>query len=243
MFDHDGIERDLLDLVPAGKREKAASLLSRLRASDQATASGAPASALEAADPPLAEGPHRAEGEEGEDQAWEGDLRDDIIVIARSIVDVKKQILDLKLPESSRDRIDEANSELDEVVRATETATHQILEANEGITATLEALKEADCAPLHREAIQSIEAECTNILMASSFQDITSQRIKKVVAALFFVEYKINEIASNIGIEGGRLRPEGPGPRQDDPDRHLMQGPASPDSKTIDQDSIDSLFD
>ena len=85
-------------------------------------------------------------------------------------------------------RIPRAGQELDAIVEATEAATNTIMEAAEEIMAD-NGDKEA------------IEAACTRIFEACSFQDITGQRISKVVATLEHIEHRIVELKDVFEVE------------------------------------------
>ncbi len=85
-------------------------------------------------------------------------------------------------------RIPRAGQELAAIVEATETATNTIMEAAEEIMAD----------DVNREAI---EAACLRIFEACSFQDITGQRISKVVATLEHVEHRIVELKDVLEVE------------------------------------------
>lgn len=236
--DLDHIRDQLLALVPVPEKEEARLLISKLLPDPEHESDGGWLPSPELPDP------IREEMIPPETPALDIDqeLKEDMLVIARSIMDVKKQVLTLQLPENSKSKLEEANIELDEIVRTTEEATHRILEAGEAINAVLGRLRKMDCYSSHEEELAEIETQYLNIVMASSFQDITSQRIKKVIAALYFIEYKIGEMMANLGLG---IAPTGDNPDipEKDPDRHLMNGPATPGAESISQDSIDSLFD
>lgn len=168
-------------------------------------------------------------------------LRVGIKEIADCIVVAKHEVFQLELPDSARSKMNEASDELDEIVRSTEEATHQILNAAETIEQAAAAASEAG-GPAQAE-IDKIREEYMNIILACSFQDITGQRIKKVISALHFIEDKVEELMEVLGIssapELSRERRRSV-PRDDEP---LLNGPPAPGSAAIDQSDIDSLFD
>jgi chemotaxis protein CheZ len=94
-----------------------------------------------------------------------------------------------------------ARRHLDAVIVGTERATQQILEAAEGIDdaanmfwATLKSETERDLASDIREHVVRIFEAC-------NFQDLTGQRITKVLATLQFVEERVQRM---MEIWGGR---------------------------------------
>ncbi len=131
-----------------------------------------------------------------------------------------------------------AGEELEAIVSATETATNEIMEAAEAIEASLEG-----CPP---DAAESISDAVTRIFEACSFQDITGQRISKVVGALQQVEAKVGNMLTTLGGPTGEqgLRQEASATQaasEEERERALMNGPQSP-GEAPSQDDIDALF-
>ena len=117
--------------------------------------------------------------------------------------------------------------ELEEIVTETARAANRIMDAAEAIEAVAGKVDPASAAAL-TDAV-------TNIYEASSFQDITGQRITKVVRALQSMESKLQTLADAFGpVEGDvPAAPEG--------DAALLNGPQLPGGATS-QDDIDALF-
>lgn len=128
-----------------------------------------------------------------------------------------------------------AASELEAIVQATADATHAIMDAAEAIQAIAASL---DDATQHR-----IGQETTRIFEACTFQDITGQRVTKVVRALDIVEQKLDVLVRSFGTaleqEDAKLaatKPEAP-----PGDVDLLAGPQLP-GLAKSQDEIDALF-
>jgi len=85
-----------------------------------------------------------------------------------------------------------ATDELDAVVGATEDATGAIMDACEAI--------QEHAANMGGDKAQKIEAEVMKIFEACSFQDITGQRITKVVSTLKEIEEKVSSLLSSTKI-------------------------------------------
>lgn len=167
------------------------------------------------------------------------EIRREIAQMVRSIAQAKTEIANLRHPRAQEDRMVRAQSELDEIIIATEDATNDILAANEKIEKHLNAL-----AALHpddddtRILTEQAAAELITILEACNFQDITGQRITKVVKTLRFIE---DRILALIGIWGPEAFADIPVP---DIEGHHeeIDGPALT-GEGISQDEIDKLFD
>ncbi len=121
-------------------------------------------------------------------------------------------------------RINAATSELDQIVASTERATSDILNAAERIMEVAGTLP-----PEQAEAGQVLTEQATEIFTACSFQDITGQRISKVVSTLRYIDQRVAAMVAIWGpenISGTQLRTdEGVDQRRD---AHLLNGPAMP---------------
>lgn len=126
-----------------------------------------------------------------------------------------------------------ATDELDAVVAATEVATGTIMDSCDAITAYAEGLD-----PAHKDFLV---AEVTKVLEACSFQDITGQRITKVVRSLKTIDEKVTALLEVLG----ERTPGKTGLTEDDDkrtgDARLLNGPQMAD-KAISQDDIDKLL-
>jgi hypothetical protein len=112
--------------------------------------------------------------------------------MASSIRKAKAEISAMKPPgddsPNSTRRFNLATEELDAIVHSTERATTDILNGAERIMEVNLRLRENGNT---LEADQ-IDLEATNILMACGFQDITGQRISKVVSTLRYLEERVD---------------------------------------------------
>ncbi len=104
--------------------------------------------------------------------------------------------------------------ELEAVVQATETAANRILEAAEAIGDWLRS------GARDPDSLEAVAARVNSIFEACSFQDITSQRIRRAIEHLQQVETMLTELAP--GSSGGPAAIAGaadPDMAQDDVDR------------------------
>lgn len=128
-----------------------------------------------------------------------------------------------------------AADQLEEIVRATEEATGKILDAAETVQNIAETVDEKNKQRL-------VEA-ATSIFEASNFQDITGQRITKVVKTMQIIEDRLQGMVEVLGgeIKGslrGKLNNE---TKNENATNTLMSGPQLP-GKGVSQDDIDTLF-
>ncbi|MGJ4971520.1 MULTISPECIES: protein phosphatase CheZ [unclassified Bradyrhizobium] len=126
---------------------------------------------------------------------------------------------------------------LDAIVENTETAGNAILESMEAIGASvakLQKVKDPTAAVVCDEIVDSTN----KVFEACAFQDLTGQRITRVVKSLQFMEDHINKLVRIWGKEElARLATELAAPSAPD----LMEGPKRP-GVAISQDDIDKLF-
>lgn len=125
-----------------------------------------------------------------------------------------------------------ATDELEAVIGATESATNAILDAAEVLSEIAEEVP--------AEQADRLAEVVTRIYEASNFQDITGQRIGKVVGALRHIEQKVVVLAQALGQDVGQaVAPSVPS----DPDDEaaLLNGPEMP-GEANSQDDIDALL-
>ncbi len=139
--------------------------------------------------------------------------------------------------ESSANRIVTATSELDQIVQATERATSDILNAAERVMEIAGALP-ADLA----EQGQILTDQATEIFTACSFQDITGQRISKVVNTLRYIDQRVAAMVEIWGADAlSGVKPAAAPAADSRADSHLLNGPSLPGQGRT-QDEIDALL-
>ena len=158
-----------------------------------------------------------------------------------SIDHMKMEVAALRSDKAPAAPWEKATCELDAVVRATETATHTILEAAEQIDVLLVALRHAQAEP--DEAVNRVGEQVVRIFEACNFQDITGQRITKVVGAIKFIEDRIDRMIEILGGQSALRDVELPADDVVDADAALLAGPQLETDPKISQDDIDRFFD
>lgn len=156
-------------------------------------------------------------------------LRQEFQKMANHITDAKTEVLAMIPEEASHKSIGNAGKQLDAVVKATEEATTGIMDAADEIQSLI---KDIDKATKDK-----IEAAIVRIYDACNFQDLTGQRITKVVGCLEYLDSKINRLLSHFS---GKPMIEGEQPIARN-DNHLLSGPALPGNGPT-QAEIDALF-
>lgn len=143
-------------------------------------------------------------------------LRREIRAVSRAIVQVRHELSSIGADEIRAHHIPSATDELDAVVVATEEATATILEAVEAVEAL---------APEMPPAVRSgVEQAVTRVYEACSFQDITGQRVRKVVGTLKTIEGKVEAL---LGLIGDPASPEAQGKPKTKRDKPRISGQKS----------------
>ncbi len=143
----------------------------------------------------------------------------------------------------------EASDQLDAIVRSTEQATDQIMDLTEKnqkrmqkIRAILEDIEDNEKAARIMQLLDEADADSMGIVAACSFQDITGQRIKKVVSAMKSIEDKLLTLLVSAGVKM-KGREEGKDSASVNEDTRkaidLLKGP----QEGVSQDSVDSLLE
>lgn len=162
--------------------------------------------------------------------------------LADYIEDARAEISSLSPDHDDSAGIPRAGQELDAIVEATESATDTIMQAAED-------LMSFDTEDFD-EYKNHINDEVMKIFEACSFQDITGQRISKVVKTLNHVEDRVSKLISILGITSDSSTSNGAKPIIDPEtgelngesnDEDLLNGPALA-GEGIDQGEIDSLL-
>ena len=148
-------------------------------------------------------------------------LHADIEALASYISTVKAEIAEIRADKINAEYVPTASDELSAIVEATEQATNGIFEAVESI--------EALVTEMEPDMADRVTSSVTNIYEACGFQDITGQRITKVVKALQNIETKVQDLLQAFGEEAGSERrtaePEPEAKTDADADKALMNGP------------------
>jgi len=171
-------------------------------------------------------------------------LKVELDLIHDAINRTKREIAVLHGKSFNGEEMAKVNGELGAVVGGTEQATQQILEAAEAIDQAASALSKVNSPDQQKILSEEIQERIISIYEACNFQDLTGQRITKVMATMRFIEQHINTM---MEIWGGvdAIKAHAP-PIIDtrEGDAKLLNGPKlDGDPGHASQDDIDALFD
>ncbi|CAO3406883.1 protein phosphatase CheZ [Azospirillum largimobile] len=185
---------------------------------------------------------------DGDISATDLRLYKEVVDLAKYIENAKQEIAALQPAEIRDEHIRTATDELDAVIGATEKATFAIFDACDAIGAIAGQSDAVTAAKLNDQI--------TAIYEACNFQDITGQRISKVVRTLKHIESKVDMIVAAFGSEvrqnhAPRLAKLAAEDAEaavhyepmsvEEADKQLLHGPQLP-GNAMDQDEIDRLL-
>jgi chemotaxis protein CheZ len=171
-------------------------------------------------------------------------LKVELDLIHNAINRTKREIAVLHGNSFDGEEMAKVNGELGAVVGGTEQATQRILEAAESIDQAATALSKVTSPDQQTLLSEEIQERVVSIFEACNFQDLTGQRISKVMTTMKFIE---NHITVMMDIWGGVDAIKAHALPFVDPregDARLLNGPkVEGDVGHASQDDIDALFD
>jgi chemotaxis protein CheZ len=170
-------------------------------------------------------------------------LKVELDLIHEAISRTKREIAVLHGKSFTGEEMLKVTGELGAVVGGTEEATQQILEAAEAIDEAASAMGKPQSADQQGRLGQDIQERVITIFEACNFQDLTGQRISKVMTTMKFIEHHINVM---MEIWGGvdAIKAHAPAVVDDRVgDARLLNGPkALGEDGHASQGDIDAMF-
>jgi len=161
-----------------------------------------------------------------------------------AIASTKQEFATLHCGEYQGIEVSRMTNELDAIVDGTEQATENILQSAENIDTYVGDLIAAVKDSGHQALASDIQDQVIKIFEACNIQDLTGQRISKVVTAFAFKEERVQRMMEIWGgLESFKdLELEDSCSRNSD--EALLNGPALEDDQDLaSQGDIDALFD
>ena len=173
-------------------------------------------------------------------------MRSELDVMKEVITRTKQEIATLYRSENTGKGMRRVAGELDAVVDSTERATSTILGAIEEIETNASMLRAMTTTMAGRENIDAILERVVIAFEACNFQDLTGQRINKIVGVLKFIEEHLDRMieawggldnfSEILGVTQAKV--------DIDDESSLLNGPKlADDIGHVDQGDIDALFD
>ncbi len=171
-----------------------------------------------------------------------GDARAEIQEIRRKMLSLQLEVAALRHPKAQEDVLSVTALELAEIVQTTENAANQILDSTELIDRAVGELRSLIMDESAEVLFDQIESLTAKIFESTNFQDLTGQRVGKVLRTVHDVEEHLDRM---IDIWGRDVFATVPIPKPKDPitdDGNPLCGPAL-NGDGLSQCDIDALFD
>lgn len=185
------------------------------------------------------------------DNKMGGAIYHEVGELAKFINGAKKELQDVNSGQLASKEIPDASVQLDEIVRMTENATSTIMDQcdkMQGLNATLRDRLLSSEPPIDPDVMAGVddamteaEASITEIYQACNFQDITGQRIQKVVKALQEIERHVLRMVIVFGLTQNEEKLDDNTKAELKQDAELLSGPAVT-GQGLNQDDIDDIL-
>lgn len=170
-------------------------------------------------------------------------IRNEVQNIATRIESTKREIASLRHPLATAhdDKFTAASMELGAVVKVTEEATNGIMRNAEKIDEIVQGVRAQIQDSYAASQLQEVSDLIVNIFESCTFQDLTGQRITKVVKTLDFIEKRVDSMLEIWGKKDIEAQPMAPDLVKVDGQLKL-HGPQAK-TEAISQSDIDKMFD
>ena len=170
-------------------------------------------------------------------------LRAEIFNLFQYIQRLRQEIATIVNRYEGNTAFETMSDQLDAIVASTAVATNTILASTEGIEEAVKALRTNPGPELTDALCDQITKKSMETMEACSFQDITGQRVSKIVRSIRFIEERVEALADVWGRdEIETLSPDLPRADGEVEGGLKLEGPQLSEN-AISQDEIDKLFD
>lgn len=164
-------------------------------------------------------------------------LQSYLAAISTAIERTRREIAELRQEQETGRTCDELHA----VIQGTEQATNTILSTAEAVDILTRGLAKRARDEATRADVLAIQDHMQTIFEACNFQDLSGQRISKVVKTVAFVEERIAEML-RLWFGPGPAAVSKPTPRERNGEAALLNGPALAGTASVSQDAIDAMF-
>ena len=170
----------------------------------------------------------------------ETELRADLLMLQYYVERLREEIAGIYGPADQKARFVQMGDQLNAIVESTEQAAHIIINTVEANETILDDIQKSDNEEDKLASFNKLSSNNTLLLEACSFQDLTGQRINKVIKSLSFVESRIEELVDSWA--GDDLEDVVVAEAERTDDEKLLDGPQI-SGEGVSQSEIDALFD
>jgi chemotaxis protein CheZ len=169
------------------------------------------------------------------------ELNSELVSLFSYITRLRQEIASINRGTGGTEQFKSMGDQLDAIVEATEEATNTIMESMESNEKAITELRAQITDPAQIKLLDQINDNGGNVFQACAFQDITGQRVSKIVKSVIYVEERVQNLVDIWGKEElDKLEVE---EIEETEDEKLLRGPKLNGQEALDQNDIDSLFD
>ena len=169
------------------------------------------------------------------------DLNAELVSLFSYVTRLRQEIASINRGQGGTEQFKSMSDQLDAIVEATEEATNTIMESMEGNENAVTELRKSISDPEQIKLLDQIIDNGSNVFQACAFQDITGQRVSKIVKSVIYVEQRVHNLVDIWGkSELEEIEVE---EQEETEDEKLLRGPKLQGQEALDQNDIDSLFD
>jgi len=169
-------------------------------------------------------------------------LRKELLGLFQYIQRVRQEIAAINRGyDDDSEQFESMSEQLDAIVAATEEATNTIMGRMEDNDKAVDELRKVVTDPDQVALLDRINGNGNDVYQACSFQDITGQRVTKIVKSVTYVEQRVNALVDVWGkdeLDKVTVKTE-----EKTEDEKLLRGPALASEESLNQADIDALFD
>ena len=167
-------------------------------------------------------------------------LEENLNALFRYVDRVRVEIASLNKSGNGDDQFMTMSHQLDGVVEATKEASDRIMDAVEKSNDASGMLRDLLTDPAQMELLDRIADSNNVVCEACAFQDLTGQRVTKIVKSVCYVEDRVTALRAIWGDRELDAVDLGPKDERTE-DEKLLNGPQM-SAEAISQDEIDKLF-
>ncbi len=168
-------------------------------------------------------------------------LRSELMGLFHYIKRVRSEIAAISRGADEDHNFDSMGEQLDAIIKSTDEATHTIMGVTEKNDNLIEEISQSITDKDQLAKLAQVNENSQHIFEACSFQDLTGQRISKIIKSITFVEDRVDKLVEIWGREAvDKVELE---EQQKSDDEMLLRGPALAKEESFSQADIDKLFD
>lgn len=167
-------------------------------------------------------------------------LRQELSELFEYIQEVRQEIAAIHNPADEEHHLNKVGDQLQAIVEATEESTFTIMDAMEKNEELVSQLRSSVQDPDQVALLDGISKNGNTVFEACTFQDITGQRVAKVVSTLTYLEDRVDALCRIWGksaLDAVAVKPA----KEKTANEELLHGPQLK-GEGITQDDIDKMF-